>query len=819
MTLLFTDIEGSTRLLQQAGDGYLDLLLAHRELLRGAFVAHGGYEVATEGDSFFVVFASAREAVAAAREAQEALAAYAWPEGLRVSVRMGMHTGEPRVLAGQYYGIDVHHAARVMEAAHGGQVLLTQATRELAVAPVRDLGVHRLKDLSAPERIWQLGDAEFPRLRTLYQTNLPVQLSPLVGRASDLSEVTKRLRGETRLLTLTGAGGSGKTRLALHAAAELAEEFPDGIWFVPLASASDATLVEARIAQVLGVRGSVKDELAGKRLLLVLDNFEQVLGAATDVAEILANAVDVRVLATSRERLGVAAEQEYVVPNLPLSDAVVLFTDRARRLQPGFEPDEAVAEIARRLGGLPLALELAAARVKVLSTDQIAERLGYGLDLLAGGSRDAPLRQQTLRATITWSHDLLSELEQRLFRRLSVFTAGCTLDAAEVIGKAELETLASLVDKSLLNHREDRFTMLDTVRQYALERLSESGELPQLRRHHAEYFVKVAEDAATKLEGEGQVGWLQRLDSDYENFLSATDWANTAGHRQLELRLVCSLWWAWYVQGHWREGRRALERALASGDELDARLRAKALHGAAWFAQRQGDMLAWQKNAEECLRLARQLDDRKFAGRALRSLATLASVEGDLSRAAALFASSAELSSSVGDNWNLSIVTHNLGDDARQLGDFRRAAELLEQSVALAREGGDLRSVAHCLVDLGQTELSLGDHARARTLIKEGIAGARELRSLEAMAAGVEALAAVCAAADQPLQAATLLAAGIKGAQFAPQADLDPPEQELRDYTEAAITILDDHTRELALEAGRTMTLDDAVEYALQITT
>ena len=284
-----------------------------------------------------------------------------------------------------------------------------------------------------------------------------------------------------------------------------------------------------------------------------------------------------------------------MLPPLPLSDSVVLFTERARRLQPGFEPDGAVTEIARRLDGLPLALELAAARVKVLSTDQIAERLGHGLDCSRAG-RATPRRVSKLsEQRLTGATTSFSKHEQRLFRRLSVFTAGCTLDAAEVVGEAELETLGSLVDKSLLNHRQDRFTMLDTVRQFALERLSESGELPQLRRQHAEYFVNIAEDAATRLEGEAQVGWLQHLDADYENFLSATDWANTAGHRQLELRLVCSLWWAWYMQGHWQEGRRALERTLASRDELDASLRAKALHGAAWFAQRQGDMQAWRK--------------------------------------------------------------------------------------------------------------------------------------------------------------------------------------------------------------------------------
>lgn len=406
VTYLFTDVEESTRLLQELGDRYVTLLEEHRKLLREVFERHGGVEVDTQGDAFFVAFVSARGAVAAAQAVQDRRTG-------PLRIRIGLHTGEAELTGGGYVGIDVNRAARIAAAAHGGQVLLSQSTRDLVDADVRDLGVHRLKALSAPERLYQVGLGEFPPIRTIAHTNLPLQPTPLVGRERELAEVLE-LVVANRLVTLTGAGGSGKTRLALHAAAQLVDDFPHGVWFVSLASLTDPELVETTIAQALGARGELTDFLRNKQLLVVLDNLEQLLpGVAAIVARL-----DVKVLTTSRERLNVTAEHEYPVPTLPLDDAVALFTQRARQVKPRFAPDEHVTEIARRLDGLPLALELTAARVKVLTPEQVVERLGESLDLVSGGGQDRPQRQRTLRATLEWSYGLLSNDEQQLFARL-----------------------------------------------------------------------------------------------------------------------------------------------------------------------------------------------------------------------------------------------------------------------------------------------------------------------------------------------------------------------------------------------------------------
>jgi class 3 adenylate cyclase len=399
VTFLFTDVEGSTRLLQELGDEYADILAEHRRALREAFARHGGVEVETEGDAFFVAFAKASDALAAASEAREVLA------GGPIRVRMGLHTGEPTSTDEGYVGIDVHRAARIAAAGHGGQILLSQATRDLAGADrLRDLGLHRLKDLPAPERLYQLGDDEFPPLKSLDQTNLPVQPTPFVGREPELAEVHALLDGH-RIVTLTVPGGSGKTRLALQAAAESVERYGDGIWFVSLAAVRDPQLIEPTIARVIGGPDDLHEFLTGKRTLLVLDNLEQLLPDAADIVARL----DAHILATSRSRLNIAAEQEFPVPTLPIGDAATLFTQRARQLDPRFEPDSAVIQIAERLDGLPLALELAAARVKVLTPGQILQRLGRSLDLLTSGAHDAPARQRTLRGT--WNGAIACSLD------------------------------------------------------------------------------------------------------------------------------------------------------------------------------------------------------------------------------------------------------------------------------------------------------------------------------------------------------------------------------------------------------------------------
>jgi predicted ATPase/class 3 adenylate cyclase len=524
VTFLFTDVEGSTRLLEDLGSSYVEALAEHRRVLRAACARQGGVEVDTQGDAFFVAFSDARAAARAAADAQAELAS-----GL-LRVRMGLHTGEPVVWAEGYAGMDVHRAARICAAAHGGQVVVSDRTAALLDAAVlRPLGAHRLKDLSAPQPLFQLGDGEFPPLRTLHATNLPAQPGPLIGRERELEETIALLGERARLLTLTGAGGSGKTRLALQLAAEVAEGFPDGVFWVPLAGVTERELVLPTVAATIGAKDGLADYLEPKRLLLLLDNFEQVLGAASELGDLLERCPNVKLLVTSRAALRLSGEREYEVEPLPETDAVSLFADRARAVVPSFEPDESVPEICRRLDGLPLAIELAAARTRILPPAQLLARLGRRLPLLTGGSRDAPERQRTLRATIEWSYDLLSATEQELFRRLAVFAGSLTVEAAEKIAEADLDTLESLVERSLLRRwASGRLGMLETIREFGLERLAESGEREATARAHLNYFLALAEAAQVKGESYTPEG-LDRLDSERDNFRAAMRWGARRG--------------------------------------------------------------------------------------------------------------------------------------------------------------------------------------------------------------------------------------------------------------------------------------------------
>ena len=512
VTLLFADIERSTALLQQLGpEQYSAALAEYRRLMQDAVAAHEGADVGTEGDGFYAAFPTARQALASATAAQAALT------GTSVSVRMGLHTGEPLLVDGQYSGIDVHRAARIAAAGHGGQVLLSQSTRELVedTVTVRSLGRHRLKDLGEPVQLYQLGDTEFPALRSLNSTNLPTQPTPLIGRERELEEAGRLLRAH-RLVTLTGPGGSGKTRLALQLAADAVEDFPDRVVWVPLQSVRDPELVQPTVAPTLG-RGT-------EDTLLVLDNFEQVLAAAPKVADLLAQFPKLRLLVTSREALHIGAEREYHVAPLHEREAVALFTERATAVKPDFAEDEVVVEICRRLDCLPLALELAAARVKALSTEQLLSRLERRLPMLTGGPRDAPERQQTLRATIAWSYELLTPDEQRAFARLAVFAGGCTLEAAEEVCQASFDTIAALIDKSLLYREDDRYFMLETIAEYALERLEEDGELDEVRRRHAEHYLERARSVERLIRSPQAARAVDELERDHGNLRAALGW-------------------------------------------------------------------------------------------------------------------------------------------------------------------------------------------------------------------------------------------------------------------------------------------------------
>ena len=508
VTFLFTDIEGSTKLLHELGDEYADVLAEHRRILREAFSAHDGVEVDTQGDAFFVAFPRATDAADAAAESQRALA-----EG-PVRVRMGIHTGEPIRTDEGYVGLDVHRAARIAAAGHGGQVLVSQTSRDLLDGHVdlSDLGQHRLKDLTAAQRIFQLGEGDFPPLKSLNRTNLPVAANVLVGRDQELEELGALLSNSARLVTVTGTGGSGKTRLALQVAAELSDEYRDGVFFVPLAPVHEAELVVPTIEQAVSVRELA--ELGSAEALLVLDNFEHLLAVAGDLSAFLAEAPAVKLLVTSRAPLRIAAEHEYALEPLKEDEAVELFLRRARAVKREVTLDQSVAEICRRLDGLPLALELAASRVKILDPPVLLERLDSRLALLTGGARDAPERQQTLRATIEWSYGLLEPALQLAFRRLSIFAGSFSLEAAEAVTETGLEDVASLVDWSLLKPSgEGRFFMLETIREYAAELLERDQDHDRLRDLHLGFFLALVEEAEPKVTGPDQAEWYTDLAS------------------------------------------------------------------------------------------------------------------------------------------------------------------------------------------------------------------------------------------------------------------------------------------------------------------
>jgi predicted ATPase len=751
VTFLFTDIEGSTRLLHELGDAYADALAGHRRLLRDAFARHGGVEVDTQGDAFFVAFGRAWDALAAAAEGRQALV-----DG-PIRVRMGLHTGEPLVTQEGYVGIDVHRAARIAGTGHGGQILVSQTTRDLAdLDSLRDLGEHRLKDLTAPERIYQLGDGDFPPLKSLNQTNLPVQPTPLVGRQHELRQVTDLLRSG-RLLTLTGPGGSGKTRLALQAAAELVEEFPDGVWFVSLAPVVDPLLVLPTLAATIGAKDDLHEYLRPRHTLLLLDNLEQVLDVAPELSELLVGAPSVKVLATSRERLSLGAEQEYIIPTLPLNEAVELFVARARQLDAAFSADGAVAEICRRLDGLPLAVELAAARIKILTPDQIVRRLDHRLDVLHTTARDAPARQRTLRATIDWSYELLNDEEKGLFARLAVFAGSFDLEAVERVAQNDLSVLESLVDKSLMRRtHEGRFFMLETIREYGLERLEESANRDEIHMRHAEYAVA---SAAPPSDNE-LIPWLARIESRYADFLAALGWLADSESHILLLQLASRLGRFWDGRSRLREGRRWLELALEHGPATTTPERAEALSRLGHIAWRQGDLDVAAEAIRAAQAAATELGDEHLGAWQHMQLGAVAYSLDDLELASAEYTEAAVMLRAVGDMRSLAIATHDLGLVALLRDDLVSARRLIEESIQLSREASYMAGESNAVGTLGFIELSEGRLDRARELLLEALRRDREIDSLNlGTANNLVALAAISSAKNDFESACVFLGA------------------------------------------------------------
>jgi predicted ATPase/class 3 adenylate cyclase len=809
VTFLFTDIEGSTRLLRDLGEQYAGVLAEHQHLLRAAFEQHQGRVVSMEADSSFVAFPDAVQAVAAASEAQRSLAQHPWPPGTSVRVRMGLHTGQAQISSDNYVGMDVHRAARIAAAGHGGQVLLSQTTyalveRELpAGVTVRDLGQYHLKDLRQPKQLYQLLIAglqsEFPALKSLNVSpnNLPRQLTSFVGRSTELGEITALL-AKARLVTLTGPGGSGKTRLALQVATRLIEAFQDGVFFVALAPISDPRLVASTIAQALGLAeitgrsmaDRLKDYLRSRALLLVLDNFEQVIAAAPLVADLLAACGGVKFLVTSRERLGLSGERLYPVPSLALPDltqlpppppvalsrypAVELFVQRAQAVKPDFrltsDSTPAVVEICRRLDGLPLAIELAAARTRVLAPPAMLARLAHRLDFLTGGARDQPARQQTLRNAIAWSYALLDEAERQLFRRLAVFVGGFTLAAAEAVAADEtaralgLDQLESLLDKSLLRQLEGgedepRFIMLELLREFGLEQLSASGEEDTVRHRHAAYYLSMAEQAEGSLEGAAQIEWMDRMEQAHDNLRAALEWSTaTPIESELGLRLANALGLFWEVRGHFSEGRDRLSAILASAPaQARSAARAKLLARAAELAYRQSDYTATRALATESLAICRARDDREGMASALIKLGNAATEGGDYESTFRVLEEALSIWRALGDNHGTARALISLGWAALRSGDNALANERLGEALVISRQLGDTRSIGFELSGLGEIALRTGQYARATQLIEESLALRQQLSNKWGVGVSLGMLGWVAMHMQDWARAATLL--------------------------------------------------------------
>lgn len=808
VTFLFTDVEGSTRLWEQHPEAMGQAMRRHDELIEAAVASNGGVVVRPrgEGDSRFVVFPRASDAVTAGRDIQQALSAEAWPTPQPPRVRIALHTGEADVRAGDYYGSEVNRGARLRAIAYGGQTLLSQATYALvrdalpAQVTLRDLGEHRLKDLQRPEHVFELDVvgllADFPALKSVdaFPNNLPIQLTSFVGRERERAEI-KPLLAKTHLLTLTGSGGTGKTRLSLQVAADVLESFADGVWFVEFAPLSDPALVPQTVATALHVReqpgrpvlDALIDYLQTKNLLLILDNCEHLIAACAQVADALLRAcANLKIVASSREGLGISGEVTYHVPSLSIADlreaasfeairqndCVRLFAERATAAQASFrltaENAPSIAQICTRLDGIPLAVELAAARVKLFKPEQIAARLDDRFRLLTDGSRTALPRQRTLRALIDWSYDLLSESEQILFKRLSVFVDGWSFEAAEAVCAAPpkdgttgrghpeqsasqskdppssfvlppsdvLDLLAQLVNKSLVTTEERadgmRYRMLETIRQYAQEKLSESGEEERVRDRHLDYFVEFAETAGSELRGSEQATWLQQLDNDYDNIRAALEWASR--RPGVELRLGDALWRYWRVRSYFSEGRQRLQSALSRSADVPPLLRAKALIDAGSLANYQGDYAQGKVFLTEALPLARLAQDKSSIAIALNLLAHAQMMTGDFDNARRALDESLAIFTELNDQRGMGYVYFFMGSMFLMLDESTQGLQALERSLALLQEVGDKWWIGNIQLQLAWGINRQGDHEVALNLFEQVLAVARSFEDKRGIA-------------------------------------------------------------------------------------
>ena len=888
VTFLFTDIEGSTRLELALGTArYATVRERHRELLRAAFASNGGSEQSTQGDSFFVLFESARSAIHAAIDGQRALAREPWPDGTEVLVRMGLHSGEAMVTAGDVVGYDVNRAARIAAAAHGGQIVISDTVRALAGAgsddafELRDLGEHRLKDLLAPERLAQVVavdlPAEFPPLHSIdaRPNNLPTQLTSFVGRRDELEEALRLLRG-SRLLTLTGPGGIGKTRLSLQIAAAASDDFPDGVWFVPLEPVRERELVAPTIARTIGVTDKanrpvidgIAEALGDGQVLFVLDNFEQVVDAAAVLPEMLARSPGLRMLVSSRTALRVYGEQEFAVPGLPAPpdpsrlpelerlnlptalrtvtaatlegyESAQLFVARARAVRPAFELTDAnapaVGRITARLHGMPLAIELAAARVKLLSPDQIVARLEDHLALLTSGSRDLPERQQTLRGAIAWSYDLLEPGTRRLLNRLAVFVGGCELDVADrVCGPASevgidvLDGIAMLVDQSLLRVEEgaaeQRYVMFDAIREYAAEMLTVSGECDDIEERRSRAYLDLAEEAAPQLAGADQRRWLDRLEREHDNLRATLMWAANRPDPELAVRIAFALWRFWQQRGYLNEARVRLDDLRSRGWDLPPLLRARLAEARGGVAYWQADQATAEACYAEALELWRQIGDRREIANALynRAYSDAAWIMGgrtggDASAAREMLEEALRIYRDLGDAAGEGNILWAIGSFHFFAGEMTEAEATYREALALHRSGGARTMEAWSLHMLALALVSQQRAAEAKSAAREALTYFKEAGDVAGITLVLDDLSGV-ALFDNDLPRAGRMWGAARHLQAITGVDLASFSETgfgSLGYATASQVLPPDDLERYAAE-GAAMSLDDAVAYAFE---
>ncbi len=914
VTFLFTDIQGSTKLAQEQRDTWEALRARHHAILHSAIEANNGYVFQIIGDAFCAAFHTVREALQASIATQHGLQTENWGE-TPILVRMGINTGAAQAGSnadgsGGYTGYStMARTQRVMSTAYGGQILISNTSAELllgelpAGVSLRDMKEHRLKGLLNPEHLWQALapglPQDFPALLTLNSipNNLPLQLTSFVGREREIARVREILNG-TRLVTLTGEGGCGKTRLVLQAAADLIDEFPDGVWFIELASLTDQELIPQTIASVLGLHEAaglslmamLLDHLHAKTTLLILDNCEHLIEACAQFADtILHAAAKVKFLATSREALGIAGETAYRVPSLALPpkdftglqdirsvtqyEAVRLFIDRALSVQPDFSVTNtnapALVQICQRLDGIPLALELAAARVKSLSVEQIAARLDDRFRLLTGGSRTAVPRQQTLRAAIDWSYDLLTEEERALLCRLSVFADGWTLEAAQAVCSCDpiyaddvLDLLAHLVDRSLIlfeqRDSETRYRMLETIRQYSRDKLFESGDNERIRNQHLDFFLKLAEEALPELEGTEQVMWLNRLETEHENLRAALDWSlQSESGVELGLRLTVALGHFWAVRGYLTEGRERISAVLAHAQGLDRTAAfGEVLLCAAELAYRQSDYLSAQsygeqsllifqelgdklsiastKNLlgwvseeqgdyataiqlhEEALALYRELKDDTDIASALSNLAWAVLRPGDYARANAYLGEALAIHRRIGDKGGMGFVLSGLAEIALRENKLERASNLIEHSLVLRREIGFKWGIGASLGTWAWIAMRQFDWESAFVRLKESLQVRKEIGDRGGIAFCLERMAEVAIEKHQAEKAARIFGAA-ESMRASLRSKIDPVDQPEYERNLASLRAeLGEGKFNVAWEEGQKMTLEQAVDYALK---